>query len=137
MKDVARLLQDLHETRNAIDVGERTLSYERKGDVRAHSKRMDAHQAALNKLAVRPEGRLALETLLRDSPITSLRISIANVVMRWDSFSARDVLEEIVTSAGGRVTRPMTMTAALHAPDGTATNAALSLLNLARTQQGM
>ena len=52
--------------------------------------------------------------------------------MRWDSFSARDVLEEIVTSGGGHVTRAMTMTVALQAPDGAAKNAALSLLNLDR-----
>jgi len=132
VSDVAKLVRDLHDTRSAVDVGERTLSYGRKGDVRAHNKRMDEHWAALNDLAASPDGRLALETLMRDSPITSLRISIANVVMRWDGFSARDVLEEIVTSGGGHVTRPMTMTLALQAPDGAARNAALSLLNLDR-----
>lgn len=131
VSDTAKLLQDLHGTRKAVDAGERTLSYVRKGDVRPHNKRMDAHSAVLNELAASPDGKLALETLLRESPITSLRISIANVVMRWDSFSARDVLEEIVTSGGGHVTRP-TMTVALQAPDGAAKNAALSLLNLDR-----
>ena len=133
MSDVANLLQDLHETRKAVDAGERTLSYVRKGHVRAHNKRMDAHWAVLNELAARPDGKLALETLLRDSPITTLRISIANVVMRWDGLSARDVLEEIVTSSGDHVTRPMTMTVALQAPDGAAKSAALSLLNLDRS----
>ncbi|MGW9184059.1 hypothetical protein [Agromyces sp. NPDC055661] len=135
MSEVTKLVQDLHEASDTVDAGELTLSYARKGEVRAHNKRMNALWAVLNELAASPEGRSALETLLRESPVTSLRISIANVVMRWDTFSARDVLEEIVTGGGGHVGRPMTMTVALQAPDGAARNAALSLLNLERTTQ--
>jgi len=49
----------------------------------------------------------------------------------WDGFAARDALEEVVSSGGGQVVRPVTMTVALRAPWGTARNSALSLLNLA------
>lgn len=132
VNEIASLVQDLYEASNEVVAGELTLSYRRKGDVRGQNKRMDALWAVLNELAESPDGRLALDALLRDCPTTELRISIANVVMRWDGFSARDALEEIITTSGGHVTRPMTMSTALQAPHGTARNAALSLLNLDR-----
>lgn len=132
VNDVGALVQAAQEASNKVEAGDLGYFYERKQDVRAHNKRMNALWALLGELAASHEGRLALESLLRDSPTTSLRIAVANVVMRWDGFSARDALEEIVSTGGGQVTRPMTMTAALQAPDGTARNAALSLLNLGR-----
>lgn len=132
VSEIAMLVQDLYEASNEVEAGERNMSHRRKGDVRAQNKRRNALWALLNELAASPDGRLALEALMHNSPNTDLRISIANVVMRWNGFSARDALEEIITTTGGHPTRPMTMSAALQAPHGAAKNAALSLLNLDR-----
>jgi hypothetical protein len=130
VNEVAKLVQELQEAADAVVAGELAMSYAREGDVRDHNRRVDALSAVLDELAGSEDGRSALEVLMREPPADSLQIFIANVVMRWDDVAARDALEGIVTSGGGNVARPMTMTAALEAPFGAARNAALSLLNL-------
>jgi len=129
--DVGALVRDVYTASSRIDAGEQTMSYARNGDVRDQNKRVDALLKLLDELAGSPEGRVALESLLHDPSPPTLRIWTANTVMRWDGLAARDALEQVVSSSGGEVVRPMTMTVALQAPWGPARNAALSLLNLA------
>ena len=118
----------LDEARDRVEANPPNLSTGKRG-VREHNKRVGEVWDTLRELATTPEGRVALEDLARDSPSIGLRVMTANMIMRWDGFLARDVLEEIVSSGGGQVVRPMSMSAALQAPYGVQA-AALSLLNL-------
>ena len=65
-----------------LDAGGLTIVYERAGDVRDHNRRMETLLALLDQLAASTQGRLALEALLQNAPTLSLRVMVANVVMR-------------------------------------------------------
>jgi hypothetical protein len=101
--------------------------------VRTRNRLMTKVQQACDQLASTQAGRSALEWAAKFDPEPTVRLTAANTVARWDRKAGATALEALVTESGGRVTRPMTMSAALEVEWGTGRNAALCLLNLDRT----
>lgn len=98
--------------------------------VRVHNRLMTAVTRACERLAEMPAGRSALAEAAASDPDPWLRLVAATTVQQWDLASARATLEGLVTSSGGSVVRPMTMTAALAVEGEPGRSAALCLLNL-------
>jgi len=100
--------------------------------VRVHNRLIPAVQAECDRLAVTSEGRDALAHAAERDPEPMVRLSAAVAVARWDADAGASALEALVVESGGRVVRPMTMTAALAVRGEPGRSAALCLLNIDR-----
>ncbi len=97
---------------------------------RRYNRLMDMVAAECSRLAATTEGRSALTVAAAEDADLGLRLVAATAVARWDGDCGARALEDLVTRTGGRVVRPMTMTAALAVDDPVGRNAALCLLNV-------
>jgi hypothetical protein len=125
MTDDNALLERLRRAVSEADVAPLT-------PVRVRNRLMTKVQQACDQLASTQVGRSALEWAAKFDPEPTVRLTAANTVARWDPEAGATALEALVTESGGRVTRPMTMSAALEVEWGTGRDAALCLLNLDR-----
>jgi hypothetical protein len=97
---------------------------------RVHNRLMSVMREECARLAATPAGRDVLVRAAGSDSDPWVRLAAATAVETWDPSEAAETFVTLVTAAGGRVTRPMTMTAALAVRNEVGKAAALCLLNL-------
>jgi len=132
MGDVANNLDALSGLRAAVDAAQRAPLT----PVRVYNKLMGAVRDECARLAATASGRDRLAHAATFDENLLVRLNAATTVRSWDRDAAAAALEALVLGAGGAVSRPMTMSAALAVQDDIGRKAALCLLGLDRHDDG-